>query len=120
MAAEVCIVGCGPAGLALALCLRNSGLDILILESGHAGPADEPQLLGKGLSTGIHYPPLESTRYRGFGGSSALWGTHPGDFDKGSLLAPAFVAPAASIVFSILGLTLLGDAIGERFERGRT
>ena len=47
------------------------------------------------------------------------WGNLVTGCDKGSLMAPAFVAPAACIVISILGLTLLGDAIGDRFERGR-
>jgi len=48
------------------------------------------------------------------------WGNLVTGCDLGSLFAPAFVAPASAIVLSILGLTLLGDAVGDRFERGRT
>lgn len=52
--------------------------------------------------------------------SDPSWGNLVTGCDLGSLFAPAFVAPATAIVVSILGLTLLGDAIGDRFERGRT
>ena len=55
----------------------------------------------------------------GVPGSVPSWGNLVTGCDLGSLAAPAFVAPAACIVASILGLTLLGDAVGERFERGR-
>ena len=36
---DVCIVGCGAAGLTLAHALRGSGLSVLALES---GPVDDP------------------------------------------------------------------------------
>lgn len=47
------------------------------------------------------------------------WGNLLTGCDKGSLLSAQFLAPAGCIIISILGLSLLGDAIGERFERGR-
>ena len=47
------------------------------------------------------------------------WGNLVTGCDKGSLLAAQFLAPASCIVLSILGLSFLGDAIGEHFERGR-
>ena len=47
------------------------------------------------------------------------WGNLVTGCDLGSLIAPAFIAPAVLITVSILGLTLLGDGIGDRFERGR-
>jgi peptide/nickel transport system permease protein len=47
------------------------------------------------------------------------WGNLVTGCDKGSLLAAQFLAPATCIVTSILGLSFLGDAIGEHFERGR-
>ena len=47
------------------------------------------------------------------------WGNLVTGCDKGSLLAVQFIAPAFCIVTSILGLSFLGDAIGEHFERGR-
>ena len=47
------------------------------------------------------------------------WGNLVTGCDKGSLLAAQFLAPASCIILSILGLSFLGDAIGEHFERGR-
>jgi peptide/nickel transport system permease protein len=47
------------------------------------------------------------------------WGNLLAGCKTGSLLAAQFMAPASCIVLSILGLTLLGDAIGDHFERGR-
>jgi len=47
------------------------------------------------------------------------WGNLLAGCKAGSLLAAQFMAPASCIVLSILGLTLLGDAIGDHFERGR-
>lgn len=47
------------------------------------------------------------------------WGNLVTGCDLGSLLAAQFIAPASCIVLSILGLSFLGDAIGEHFERGR-
>jgi len=47
------------------------------------------------------------------------WGNLLAGCKSGSLLAAQFVAPACCIIGSILGLTLLGDAIGDHFERGR-
>jgi peptide/nickel transport system permease protein len=52
--------------------------------------------------------------------STPSWGNLVTGCDLGSLAAPAFVAPAFCIVVSILGLTFLGDAIGDRFERSHT
>tara|TARA_Y100001968_G_scaffold319203_1_gene350409 strand:- start:2304 stop:3212 length:909 start_codon:yes stop_codon:yes gene_type:complete len=47
------------------------------------------------------------------------WGNLLAGCRSGSLMAPQFIAPACCVVASILGLSLLGDAIGDRFERGR-
>lgn len=51
--------------------------------------------------------------------STPSWGNLLNACDKGSLLAAQVMAPACCIVLCILGLTLLGDAIGDHFERGR-
>ncbi|MBN8898195.1 MAG: NAD(P)-binding protein, partial [Rhodospirillales bacterium] len=34
LTAEICVIGGGAAGITLALALRNSGLRVLLLESG--------------------------------------------------------------------------------------
>ncbi len=56
----------------------------------------------------------------GVPGSIPSWGNLLAGCSKGELMSPAVIVPAVAIVTSILGLTFLGDAIGERFERGRT
>ncbi len=55
----------------------------------------------------------------GVPGSVPSWGNLVTGCDKGSLLSAQFIAPASCIITSILGLSFLGDAIGERFEKGR-
>ncbi len=56
----------------------------------------------------------------GVPGSIPSWGNLLAGCSKGDLLSAAVLAPTFAIVTSILGLTFLGDAVGERFERGRT
>lgn len=56
----------------------------------------------------------------GVPGSIPSWGNLLAGCSRGDLFSAAVMAPTAAIVASILGLTFLGDAIGERFERGRT
>jgi len=96
--ADVCIIGAGPSGLAIASELSQSKLSILMLESGefpadtagmrdetsaafgHGGDAwnfDKFQLLNLDdqLPTGdISYPSAVQTRIRRFGGTSNSWG----------------------------------------------
>lgn len=70
--ADVCVVGAGPAGLTVAHELRDSGLEVLLLE---AGPADPPARGVPVLSTrnvGLPYDPA-TARSAGVGGTSVLW-----------------------------------------------
>ncbi|SAI66790.1 capsular polysaccharide biosynthesis oxidoreductase [Bordetella ansorpii] len=73
--ADLCIVGAGPAGISLALALMDSGLDVLLLESGADRPDPNAQRLYEGTVTDarMHSPP-DRYRVRQFGGSSTLWG----------------------------------------------
>jgi peptide/nickel transport system permease protein len=68
------------------------------------------------VETGLSYLGPEY----GVPGSIPSWGNLLAGCAKGNLWTPAVLAPAAAIVTSILGLTFLGDAIGERFERGHS
>jgi choline dehydrogenase-like flavoprotein len=73
--ADLCIVGAGAAGITLALALEDSGLDVIVLESG--GDAAEPatQQLYAGTVADAHlHPPADNYRVRRFGGSTTLWG----------------------------------------------
>lgn len=73
VAADVCIVGAGPIGLAAARRLSGRGLTVLVLEGGDprggrsvAPPAD--RILGH------HHAPLSQAAAAGFGGTSRFWG----------------------------------------------
>lgn len=76
---DLCIVGAGAAGIAMARALRGSGLDVVVLESG--GLEDDERtnrlnagsLIGEPMLFGGVERPLEDTRRRFFGGSTNHW-----------------------------------------------
>lgn len=75
LVADVCVVGAGPAGLALASRLIDHGLHVLVLESG-AERSDEAVLaLNHGTVVGDRYAGLSATRHRGIGGTTSIWNT---------------------------------------------
>jgi choline dehydrogenase-like flavoprotein len=73
--ADICIVGAGAAGIAMALDLIDSGLEVLLLESGDFLPDAATQALYEGAVTDerMHSPP-DRYRQRRFGGSTTIWG----------------------------------------------
>jgi choline dehydrogenase-like flavoprotein len=71
---DLAIVGGGPAGISLALALADSGVRVLLLESGGMQFDGPTQALYKGTETGVRYIPLEASRLRFLGGSSNHWG----------------------------------------------
>ncbi len=72
--ADVCVVGAGPAGIALTLALGERGLQVLLLEAGRQPHDAAAQALYAGdLANDLHSPPHRYRR-RGLGGSSAIWG----------------------------------------------
>lgn len=72
---DVCIVGSGPAGLAVAFGCASAGLSTLVIESGGMTPDDVPE---HGHAANIHdvqrHAPLEKVACRAFGGTSHWWG----------------------------------------------
>ena len=74
--ADVCIVGAGPAGLTLAQALADRGASCVLLESGDGGRLSESQELNAGTSLGDPYPDLRQSRFRGIGGTAAIWNTY--------------------------------------------
>jgi choline dehydrogenase-like flavoprotein len=81
--ADLCIVGAGAAGITLALALLDSGLDIVLLESGdHAGDAATQQLYEGTVADAHLHPPADHYRVRRFGGSTTLWGGRCMPFDE--------------------------------------
>jgi choline dehydrogenase-like flavoprotein len=73
LSADVCIVGAGATGLALAHALAGRDTRVVVVESG--GPSATPQAdsLNSGESVGAQELELEASRARGIGGTTQLW-----------------------------------------------
>lgn len=71
---DVCVVGAGPAGIALVDRLRNTGLSVILAESGGFNLELGTQNLYRGDIVGQSYFRLDACRWRVFGGSSVRWG----------------------------------------------
>ena len=70
---DLCIVGSGPAGLALASKLINKGIKFIIVESGEVNPNPEHRELNEGYSKGPRKLDLVNSRLRCVGGAGKLW-----------------------------------------------
>jgi len=86
IAGDIAIIGGGAFGITLARALRNSGLGVVLLESGGLQFAEAVQELYAGVTDGIAYN-LDTARLRYFGGSTNHWGgwcrpIEPQDFEK--------------------------------------
>ncbi|OZI32350.1 FAD-dependent oxidoreductase [Bordetella genomosp. 10] len=73
--ADICIVGAGAAGITLALALMDSGLDVVLLESGGPRVEKDTQALYRGTvpDARLHSEP-DRYRERRMGGSTTIWG----------------------------------------------
>ncbi len=80
--ADICIVGAGAAGIAMAMELIDSGLEVLLLESGGFEFDAKTQSLYEGSVTDerMHSLPVRF-RQRQFGGSTTIWGGRCMPFD---------------------------------------
>ena len=73
--AEVCIIGGGPAGIAIARELATTSISVILVESGGWRPNKLTQSLNQAeLASQNGHPPPEMYRERRFGGSSTIWG----------------------------------------------
>ena len=72
---DICVVGAGPVGIALALELARRGRSVLLLESGDSRRTLDAQLLSDAeiADTRVHVP-MDLAVHRGLGGASNLWG----------------------------------------------
>lgn len=74
-ACDVCIVGAGPVGIALALACERLGLSVLVLESGQEQPDSFAAALGAGHAVNeAHHAAANIAMCRGLGGTSRWWG----------------------------------------------
>lgn len=80
--ADLCIIGCGAAGITLAKELGGTRASVLILESGGFQFAQDTQDLYRGENDGLNYFPLEQARLRMFGGSTNHWEGYCTPFDE--------------------------------------
>lgn len=82
LSADVCIVGAGAVGIALALTLAAARRDVLLLEAGGEAPdaEDQAQYLGSVTDPALHSP-VDEYRERRFGGSTTIWGGRCVPFD---------------------------------------
>ena len=73
--ADLCIIGSGPAGIAVAHALIGSGLHVVIVESGPLRKNRHAQEDPAGETVaGSPHPPTDMYRERRFGGTSTIWG----------------------------------------------
>ncbi|MEZ5930465.1 MAG: GMC family oxidoreductase [Alphaproteobacteria bacterium] len=71
--ADLCIIGAGAAGITLAHALRDSGLEVVVLEGGGLEIEADSQEIYEGEIVGLDYYPIDTTRLRYFGGSTNHW-----------------------------------------------
>lgn len=88
LAADVCIVGGGTAGLVLAAALAKSKRDVLLLESGGLKPDKRSEHLNFGENVGLPYYPLDTARARYLGGSTNRWHVSVGRNELGARIRP--------------------------------
>jgi choline dehydrogenase-like flavoprotein len=93
--ADVCVVGAGPTGLALAFKLEDLGLSVLLLEAGAAPDSGSKDSGSKGSEAGgndsegwaptefttLHHAVPNAATHAGIGGTTALWGGRCVAFD---------------------------------------
>jgi len=74
LVSDLCIVGGGAAGISIALQMANTGVSVVLLESGDFYPKTSTQTLAQGSSVGLPYFSLDACRPRCLGGTTSLWG----------------------------------------------
>ncbi|MFQ5678548.1 MAG: GMC oxidoreductase [Gemmatimonadota bacterium] len=72
--ADLCLIGGGAVGIAMAMEFLGSSRRILLVEGGGLKPEPACQELYRGETSGLPYFPLEESRCRLFGGSTYRWG----------------------------------------------
>lgn len=71
---DICVIGCGAIGIALAVTLGGSGRRVLLLEAGGDNITEESQEYYRCASVGHPHTGASHGRFRVFGGSTERWG----------------------------------------------
>lgn len=108
----ICIIGGGPAGIALATRIaERSSRRVILLESGGEAFDQRLQDLARGETEGLAYYPLDETRIRMLGGTTQSWGGVCAPLDSTSIEDRPWV-PQASWPFPAGALDrYLGEAL---------
>jgi len=72
--ADLCVIGAGPAGIAIARAFLGTQVRVLLVESGGLAGEDRTQALCEGTAHGGSPFDMAHSRMRVFGGSCTLWG----------------------------------------------
>jgi choline dehydrogenase-like flavoprotein len=94
LAADVAIVGAGPAGIALALELADAGHQVLLIESGGNSYSREAQHLSNTAGEDRSHAPMSRAVRRQIGGASNLWSGRCVPFDPVDFEARKIVGDA--------------------------
>jgi choline dehydrogenase-like flavoprotein len=80
---DICIVGAGAAGITSAHELKDSGMDIVLLEAGGTSLKDRDQDIYRGeVVDPSRHGRLDLYRDRRFGGTTVVWGGRCAPFDE--------------------------------------
>ena len=79
---DLCVVGGGIAGIAIAREFLGTGVDVCLLESGGFDPDPDTQALYSGENVGLPHSDLDACRMRYLGGSSNCWNGWCVPFDR--------------------------------------
>jgi choline dehydrogenase-like flavoprotein len=90
---DVCVVGTGPVGMALALELDRRGRDVLVLESGGEEAKDADASVAEIVDPARHAPMNLAVR-RALGGTSWTWGGRCVPYDDIDFMPRGYVAEA--------------------------
>lgn len=87
---DLCVVGAGPAGLAVAFGAHDRGMRVLVLEAGGQSPsfASRPMLAAE-ISDPATHAPVEVATTPALGGTSHLWGGRAVPFDPVDFARPS-------------------------------
>jgi choline dehydrogenase-like flavoprotein len=92
--ADVCVVGAGPVGIAVAIASAQAGLSVLLLEAGNEDPrpsdvAPSDEVIAEG-----RHAPIGIAVSRALGGTSAWWGGRCVPYDDIDFVAREYIAEA--------------------------
>lgn len=84
---DICVIGSGAIGIAMALSLSRSGKSVIVVEAGSEEISDQAQSFYTCESVGHPHEGCSKGRFRVFGGSTERWGGQamrfePEDFER--------------------------------------